>query len=360
MDCRYWFNKPIYQRRRQGKVERINVIEFKLNYSNSDNFFKRTITFFRYAISGIKIFLIEDFDMVFASSTPLTAGIPGILFKLLKKKKFIFEVRDLWPELPKAMGVIKNPFILKIMDFLETVSYKYADACVGLSPGIVSGIKNKYPTKRVKLIPNGCDLGLVKKLKTKPKTSKLIAAFTGAHGYANGLDSVLDIAKYLLQENVKDIEFHFIGDGILKPDLIKRAKKEDLVNCKFIDPLPKVELFKYLNYNVNVGLMVLQNIPAFYYGTSPNKFFDYISLGLPVINNYPGWLANMIKDYNCGIPVNPNRIDEFSDALIKLRDNHDLRKNMGKNSFLLATKKFDRNILSNRFVRYVESVGSID
>ncbi len=341
--------------KREGEVEGINIIEFQLSYSNSDNFFKRSITFFKYAFRGARIFFKKDFDIVFASSTPLTAGIPGIVFKILKKKTFIFEIRDLWPQLPKEMGVIKNPVLLKAMDLLETISYKYADACIGLSPGIVSGIKKKCPNKRVDLIPNGCDISIVNNIKEFNNTNKFIAAFTGAHGYANGLDAVLDVAKFLLEKNEMDIEFHFIGDGVLKPKLLKRAEIEGLENCKFIDPIPKIELFQYLLTNVHVGLMILKNVPAFYYGTSPNKFFDYISLGLPVINNYPGWLADIILQHKCGIPVKPNNIIDFTNALLKLKENISLRKKMGGNSFSLAKEKFDRKILSNRFVKFIES-----
>ena len=111
--------------------------------------------------------LKEDYDLLFATSTPLTAGIPGIVARLIRKKKFVFEVRDLWPELPKAMGVITNPLILKLMEILEMNTYKFSEACVGLSPGIVNGIKKKFPLKRVELIPNGCDLNIVKGIKGK-------------------------------------------------------------------------------------------------------------------------------------------------------------------------------------------------
>ena len=350
-------SKSFVSGKRKGIVDEINIIEFDLNYSNSDGFINRTITFFKYAFFGINIAYKGDFDIVFATSTPLTAGIPGIISKVFKDKPFIFEVRDLWPELPRAMGVIKNPLILKLMDILETVTYKYSDACVGLSPGIVEGVKKKYPKKRVELIPNGCDFNIVPKLGSKKRSNnKFVAAFTGAHGYANGLDSVLDVAELMVKKNISQIEFHFIGDGALKPELMKRSKKQNLTNCIFVDPISKVELFEYLTTNVDVGLMILKNIPAFYYGTSPNKFFDYISLGLPIINNYPGWLADMINKNNCGIVVKPNQTNDFMEALILLKKEKSLRDKMGRNSLILAKNKFDRKNLSLQFVKFLESM----
>ena len=341
--------------KRTGTVDGIKVVEFELEYSNSDSFLWRTFIFLRFSWQGIKIALKENYDILFATSTPLTAGIPGIFSKIFKRKPFIFEVRDLWPELPKAMGVITNPFILRLMDFLETISYKSATACIGLSPGIVDGIKKKTPYKKLEMIPNGCDLNLVCNITKNKKDKKFIVVFTGAHGFANGLDAVLDAAKILIQNGEIDIEIQFIGDGILKPKLIKRVEVENIKNCKFIDPMPKDDLFTYLQKEANVGLMILDNIPAFYYGTSPNKFFDYISLGLPVLNNYPGWLAELIIKNNCGIVIPPNDPVAFSDSLIKLKEDPKTTMEMGKNSITLAKDSFNRDKLSSQFVNFLES-----
>ena len=340
---------------RTGTVDGIKVIELELEYSNSDSFLWRTFIFFRYSLQGIKIALKEKYDILFATSTPLTAGIPGIFSKLIRGKPFIFEVRDLWPELPKAMRVITNPIILKLMDWLETILYKTATACIGLSPGIVDGIKKKTPNKRLVMIPNGCDLNLVYNVTKNTKDKKFIAVFTGAHGFANGLDAVLDAAKNLINKKIIDIEFQFIGDGILKPHLIDRSKKEGLTNCIYLNPMPKKQLFQYLQDTADVGLMILDNIPAFYHGTSPNKFFDYIALGLPVLNNYPGWLAEMIAENNCGIVVQPNDPDAFAEALVSMKIDKHKNLGMGQNARKLAINKFDRNKLSNQFVDFLES-----
>ena len=235
------------------------------------------------------------------------------------------------------------------------MSYKSATAWRGLAPGIVDAIKKKTPDKKLEMIPNGCDLNLVYNITKNKKDKKFIVVFTGAHGFANGLDAVLDAAKILIQNGEIDIEIQFIGDGVLKPKLIKRVEVENIKNCKFIDPMPKNDLFTYLQKEANVGLMILDNIPAFYYGTSPNKFFDYISLGLPVLNNYPGWLAELIIKNNCGIVIPPNDPVAFSDSLIKLKEDPKTTMEMGKNSITLAKDSFNRDKLSSQFVNFLES-----
>lgn len=352
-------SKGIYR----GDVDGIDVMQIKLPYSNNDGIAKRAMVFIKFAWKGIRIALQEEYDLLFATSTPLTAGLPGIWMKWFGKRKptFIFEVRDLWPELPKALGM-KNPFLLWSMGILEKQSYRTADACIGLSPGICEGIGKRAQTnKRIEMIPNGCDLDIFKpgnrenlQLNGVSKTDT-IAVFTGAHGIANGLDAVLDMAAELKRLNRNDIKIVFIGSGKVKSQMVERAKREHLDNCLFFDPVPKTQL-KDIVASANIGLMVLKNVPAFYYGTSPNKFFDYIASGLPVINNYPGWLADMIQDNECGEVVLPDQPKLFADALIKLADNPELRQQYGVNARKLAEYDFSRDILANRFVDFLEEV----
>lgn len=346
---------------RRGDVDGIDVIELCLPYSNYDSFLKRAWIFLLYAWRSVKLALRLDFDLLFATSTPLTAGIPGIVMNIFRKKPFIFEVRDLWPELPREMGVITNPVILKAMDVLEWLSYHSADACIGLSPGIVRGIiRRNIPASRVIMIPNGCDLELFKSTEHKGVQNlagigkdDFVAIFCGAHGIANGLDAVLDAAKILKERNEQNIKLLFIGDGRLKPQLRERAGKEQLDNCVFCDPVPKRELAKIMAA-ADVGLMILANVPAFYYGTSPNKFFDYIASGLSVLNNYPGWLAEIIGENECGIAVPPANPEAFADALVTLRDNPGQRSRMGCNARELAENDFNREKLADQFVDFLE------
>ncbi|MDH3346453.1 MAG: glycosyltransferase family 4 protein, partial [Kiritimatiellaceae bacterium] len=347
---------------RRGSVDGIDIIEFDLAYSNSDGFLKRSVVFLKFAIRSIGLAFSEKYDVLFATTTPLTAGIPGIFARWLRGKPFVFEVRDLWPELPREMGVITNPVVLGLMSFLEWASYRSAHRCIGLSPGIVEGIaKRGVKRKKIELVPNGCDLDIFGDT-TNPwrpdevASEDLMAVFTGTHGMANGLDAALDAAKELKQRGRNDIKLVFIGQGKLKVDLKERAKQEDLDNIVFHEPVDKKRLAGLLA-NTDIGMQLLANIPAFYFGTSPNKFFDYISAGLPVLNNYPGWLAGMIEKNNCGFPVPPEDPVAFAAALEKAADHPEVLLTMGKNARKLAEKEFSRTMLADRWVAWV--TGSI-
>jgi glycosyltransferase involved in cell wall biosynthesis len=149
---------PYRRGRREGIVDGIRVIEFELPISNRDGLIKRTWTFLKYSLRSAWVALFSKYDLIFATSTPLTAAIPGIAASWFRWKPFVFEVRDLWPELPKAMGVVKNPIVLWLMGWLERRAYKAAKHCIGLAPGIAAGIAKHIPAERVAMIPNGCDL----------------------------------------------------------------------------------------------------------------------------------------------------------------------------------------------------------
>ena len=353
--------QPFIKGRRDGDCECIRVVEFDLNYSNYDSVATRSWKFAKYALRGISFALREDFDIIFCTSTPLTAGLPGIAAASFRRKPFVFEVRDLWPELPKAMGM-KNPFLLTAMSALEWASYRSASACIGLAPGIVEGIQSRgVDANDTVMIPNGCDLDLFIPQDGPPPSvdgiadDHFLAVFAGAHGQANGLDAVLDAAAVLKAKGRNDIKLMLIGDGKMKPGLEARAERDGLTNVLFRGTIPKTELARIMQ-RADAGLMVLANIEAFYYGTSPNKFFDYISNGLAVVNNYPGWLAGMIEEKNFGVAAPPNDPDAFAQGLIRLADDPAMTKAMGKRARELAEAKFDRKELADRFVDCLERV----
>jgi len=351
---------PFRQARRRGVVEGIEVIEFDLTYSNDMGVLRRLGVFAKFAFGSIGVAMREPADVVFATTTPLTAGIPGIFARWLKRKPFVFEVRDLWPELPRALGM-RNPVLLFAMSALEWASYRSADRLVGLSPGIVEGIARRgVPKDRISMVPNGCDLDMFEHSETawRPegvRDDQMLAVFSGTHGAANGLDAVLDAAAVLKTRGRDDIRIAFVGQGREKPRLVERATSEGLDAVLFLDPVPKTALSGLLA-GADLGLQCLRNVPAFYYGTSPNKFFDYIAAGLPVLNNYPGWLAGLIAEHDCGFAVPPEDPEAFADALIAAADDRDALRNKGERALGLARESFDRAILSKDWVSWVTGV----
>jgi glycosyltransferase involved in cell wall biosynthesis len=344
----------------RGSVGGIDVISLPLAYSNKDSLFRRGWIFLRFALRSVRLALELDCDLVFATSTPITAVIPGLAAKWFRGKPFVFEVRDLWPELPRALG-LRNPFILGGMSLLEFLGYRSADACVGLSPGIVEGIRSRSAASLpIAMIPNGCDLEVFHPSKRTRLSlpgigpDDFVAGFTGAHGVANGLDAMLDVAAELKRRGDQRVKLVFIGDGKEKERLAKHAAEAGLTNCLFFPPVAKTELGA-ITASLDCGLMVLRDVPAFYHGTSPNKFFDYLAAGIPIVNNYPGWLAGLIQENRCGVVVPPNNPVAFADALQRLAADPTACRAMGADARGLAEKEFARPLLADRFIRTLEA-----
>lgn len=348
--------------RREGRVEGIRVIEFALGSSNNDPLLLRAWRFSAFAQRATAAALGESYDLLFATSTPLTAALPGIAAKLFRRKPFVFEVRDLWPELPRAMGM-KNPLLLGSMMLLERLAYAMADQVIALAPGIRKGVaRTGFPHDRITLIPNGCDLDLfAAALPVKPSdqfpelvgSNDFVAIFAGAHGKANGLAAVIAAGKVLQDRGRKDIKLLLVGTGVEKPQLKRDA--EGLETIRFIEALPKHKVAAVIR-GADAGLQILANVPAFYDGTSPNKFFDYLAAGRPVIINYPGWLAELVREQRCGWSVPPEDPEAFAEALIAAANDRAEAERRGAAALALGTQMFARSDLARKFVKTLEGV----
>lgn len=347
------------------EVDGIRVLRVAEPYGNEMTFTQRVRSFGRFAKAATRLVKRTDADLVFATSTPLTVGIPGMKGARRLKAPFVFEVRDLWPELAIALGVLTNPFMRSYAQRLERKIYRAATRIIALAPGIKEGVAKKgYPPAQIDMIPNGCDVDLFVPTEERlemeefgsPDEVRFI--FTGAHGLANGLDAVLDAAAELMRREEYGVRFIFLGQGNQKQALVDRAEAEGLTEvCTFVDSIPKNQL-GYVLPRLDVGLMILKNVPSFYYGTSPNKFFDYIAAGIPVLNNYPGWLAEMIREHGIGMAVPPDDASAFADAVVYLRDHPDVRAGMGERARQMAEREFARDKLGDQFVRALEQAHS--
>ncbi len=344
------------------EIDGIRVLRVAEPYANRMGFARRVLAFGRFARTATQLVCRLDADLVFATSTPLTVGIPGMKGAQRLHVPFVFEVRDLWPELAIALGVIKNPLLKWYTRRLERKIYYAADRIIALAPGIKEGIcRTGYPAACVAMIPNSCDLELFRPTDEmqcderfgSPDEFRLV--FTGAHGLANGLDAVLKAALELKRRGVTGIRFVFLGDGGQREGLMRCSRAEGLDRLiTWVEPIPKKELARILP-QMDVGMMILKNVPAFYYGTSPNKFFDYIACGLPVLNNYPGWIAELIQGNRCGVVVPPDDPQSFADAVIRLRDAPDDLVAMGRRARQLAESQFSRDALGDQLVAVLES-----
>lgn len=250
-------------------------------------------------------------DVVYASSPHLLAGLAGWALARSKRTPLIIEVRDLWPQVLVDMGQLQPDALLyRCLKALERFLYRHADAVVVLAEGASADvIADGAEADRVVFIPNGADPEDFvvhedrRALREGYGMTSFVVLYAGAHGPANGLELVLDAAEELTESD-PDISFWLVGDGVSKEALQSAARSRGLANVVFRDPVGKDEIPRLLAA-ADVGLHVLADVPLFRRGVSPNKLFDYMAAGKPVLTNTPGEVTALVEEAGAGIAVGP-------------------------------------------------------
>jgi glycosyltransferase involved in cell wall biosynthesis len=294
-------------------------------------------------------------DVVFATHTPLTIGLAGLTLGQYFKAPFVFEVRDLWPEALVNVGALKNPLVIWWLERMAKKIYAGAKHIVALSPGMKEGIvRAGVPADKVTVIPNASDLDLFspdidgsaqrERLGLK---DRFAAIYFGAMGLANGLEYVIEAARILAEHHSNHIVLVLLGSGGKRVELQKLASEYELKNVIFSDPASDKEQLARIVAGCDVCLTIYRATKE--HTWSPNKMFDALAAGKPVLINVPGWLGETIEKNNCGRCLDASRPEMLADALQELAANPELCRQMGKNARELAQREFDRVKLANRF-----------
>jgi len=292
-------------------------------------------------------------DVVFATHTPLTIGLAGLTLGQYFKVPFVFEVRDLWPEALVNVGALTNPLAIRWLRRMAKKIYAGAKHIVALSPGIKEGIVCAgVPAEKVTVIPNASDLDLFspdidgsaqrRRLGLK---DRFAAIYFGAMGLANGLEYVIEAARILAERRSNHIVLVLVGSGGKRAELEKLAGEYELKNVIFSDPASDKEQLAQIVAGCDACLTIYR--AAKEHTWSPNKMFDALAAGKPVLINVPGWLGETIEKNNCGRSLDASRPEMLADALEELAADPELCRQMGKNARELAQREFDRIELAN-------------
>jgi glycosyltransferase involved in cell wall biosynthesis len=342
-------------------TEGINVVIVGTTYSNKQSYLRRIISFLCFMFLSIYAGLrTKAVDVTYATSTPLTMGIPAMVLKWLKRVPFVFEVRDQWPEIPIELGIIKNKIVIKLLLLLEKSIYKSAASIVALSPGMAEGIRKIVgEQKPIVIVPNSCDTELFhpdingsRVRREKGWGNKLVLLYFGALGKANGLGFIVDAAERL--KTNPDIHFVLVGDGGEKASLVKIIVQGGLKNIELLDSVPKTELPRIIAA-CDVSMVIFADYPILQHN-SANKFFDSLSAGKPVLLNYSGWQREVLEQNNAGFGCKQYDVNEFVEKVLYLNSHRDKLAEMGQNARLIAEKKFSRDKLAAQALSALEAV----
>lgn len=359
-------NKKAEVNRQIVEVDGIRVVYLKNAYSNEMSIPMRIKSFFNFMYkASIEAFRHKDIDLVIATSTPLSVGLPAILLKWFKNIPFIFEVRDLWPEVPIQMGGIKNPLFRKAAIYMEKTIYKNAKHIVALSPGMYDGVVKHVGPEKVSMIPNMAkkdrfwprekNMEVVRELGLRSDSYKVI--HFGTMGIANGLMYIMEAAKILKERKIDDIDILLLGEGKAEKQLKKFKEDHALDNVYFFSRVPMDMTSEIVNV-CDISVVSFLNIPILS-TNSPNKLFDSLAAGKPIIVNSNGWTKKMVEDGQCGAYVDPEKPAELVEKILEWKQNPQLQETMGKNARKLAETTYDESILTRKFVDIVNNINKI-
>lgn len=339
-------------------INGIKLFIIHLPYSNKDSFVKRIFKFLQFSwMSTLKSLSIKS-DVVFATSTPLTIAIPGLIYSKIKKVPLVFEIRDLWPELPLAIGAIKNPIVIKLAEWLEKYTYKNSSRLIGLSPGMCDGIiRHGIPKEKVTLATNSCDTELFdvdKSIGESYRKSNLnfvngrkLIVYTGTFGLINNVGYLPELAK-----SVKEIDSNIcvvaIGDGMEKQAVIDKAIELNVLdnNLYILPPVPKTEIVKLLSA-ADLSISLFGPIPEMWHN-SANKLFDALASSTPIAINYGGWQKSFIEEYQCGLVLDSCDYAKSAKALSLFLNDKVTYCHASQQCKYLAYRKFSRDEMALR------------
>ncbi len=349
------------------KKKQSGVIVHRCHVSNSYNsgFLGRLIGYFSFVFSSIYagIFKIKnEHDIILVTSPPLFLGISAIILSLANRIPYVFEIRDLWPESAIDTGIIRNKWLIKFSHWFEKKIYNKAKLINVLTPAFKESLLKKNVDKeKIVCIPNGADFSLSDELLINFDSKEFrrelgfknnfVITYVGAHGVANHLEQIVDVAELLINTNVI---FQFIGEGMSKQKLIKDVNKRHLKNIIFRDPVSKKEVFKFILAS-DMGLSVLKKTDTFKTIYS-NKTFDYMSCKKPILLCIDGVSRVLIEKANCGIYAEPENSEAIASSIRQYIGDEKRLNYEGENGYKYAKEYFDRNTLANKYIKYLENV----
>jgi colanic acid biosynthesis glycosyl transferase WcaI len=347
---------PDYRRRLvyHEDFEGIEVYRLRVSASPRKTFRTRMgfyLSFMLHATLAGLLYARGRFDLLYATSPPLFVGGSALVISSLRRLPLVFEVRDLWPELAVQMGELTNPLAVRLASWLERACYRRAARIIVVTPGTQDHlIERGYPSSKLWLVPNGANTELYtpqpinvelrRELGIEP--DQFVVIFTGLHGLAHGLETVLESASIL--RNHRDIDFLLVGSGPRKEALMQRAEQLALPNVQFHAPVPDSELPGYIAL-ADVGLDTRRKLSSSAL-TLPVKVFSYMACARPVLLSTEGEAVELLREADAGIAVPPESPQALAEAILRMQADPFGRLRFGRNGRAFVEARFSRQKLA--------------
>ncbi len=335
-------------------IDGIHVIRLWTYITANEGFVKRTLNYLSYLFSVlIYIPFLPRHDVFVSTSPQFFCGLAGYFVKLFRRKPWIIEIRDLWPESIVAVGAIHNKYIIKVLEYLEMLVYRKSDHIIPVTDAFRAYMLNKsVPDAKITVIKNGVDLNFYAAGQTEKTTEygdllvdSFVASYVGTHGMAHHLETILEAAEILI--NRKDIVFLMAGHGAEKDKLVKLKESKKLSNVIMLDQQAK-EKMPLLWALSDVSLVLLKKSDLFK-TVIPSKIFESMAMKKPIVLGVEGEVKAMIEEGRSGITIEPESAQALAAAVVELADNRKKYTEYAENGYQYVAEYYDRKILAKRF-----------
>ncbi|MEP7106929.1 MAG: glycosyltransferase family 4 protein [Ferruginibacter sp.] len=335
----------------------IHVKVLNVRIDNKQSFMKRVWAFIMYSALSSYYALTLNADIIIASSGPITVGLPGLFARYIRGRKLVFEIRDLWPEGAIELGIIKKSWMKTLAYWFERKCYNASSFIITLSPGMTQNIKRRFGLSNVDDVTNAANIELFSTpvpFSSSVLQPKSYAIYTGNIGLVNNSYWLYAAAKALKARGRDDIIILLIGEGQQREELVDLSLKENVKNFMRLGLMPKRELIAYIQ-QAFVSLVPLKGTPVLD-TSSPNKFFESLAAGIPVIQNTQGWMKDFLIEHEVGFTLDPNDPEQLADKLIWMKDNPVATTGIGIKGFSIAKRFFDTDHLANKMLNILKQV----
>ncbi len=337
----------------------VRLVRFDVPYNNEMGPFDRLCTFAHYALRSIGYALrMPRPDLILGSSTPLTTAVAAGVVATVRRIPWIFEVRDLWPDFPIQMGVVRSTVLQRLLYALERCLYRSAAHVVALSPDMERHVRTVAPSSNVSTMVYGTDRRL---LRNRPDPNQLrrrlsldrphVVLYAGTLGRANAIPTLLDAARRLADRD--DVLIGFAGTGYHEDTVRRAAHRHE--HIRLLDPLPYPEALSLFSV-ADVSLVSFRDRPVLA-ANSPGKFYDSLAVGTPVVVTNPGWTQRFVDRHQCGWSVPPESPIALANQLRALLDAPDRLATAGRRGRTVARQKFDRAAIMDEYAALVDAIG---
>lgn len=345
-------------------MDGIEVVRVWSYITANEGFLRRTLDYVSFMATATPASLrVRRPDIVIATSPQFFTACAGYLVSRLKRIPFVFELRDLWPESIRAVGAMKQSFLLDWLEKLELFLYRKAAAVVTVTNAFKDNLEARgINGSKIHVVTNGADLarfqptpkdaGLIETLGLQ---GKFVAGYIGTHGLAHALETLLEAARLLQAQGRDDLHLLFLGSGASKEALVARAGDLDLRNVTFVDSVPKADVVRYWSL-LDASIIHLRKTDLFT-TVIPSKLFECMAMGIPVLHGVRGESAQIVESEGVGVTFEPENAAELRDRLIEFADDRALPASLGERG-LIAARNYDRSHLASRMLDLIERHGA--